>query len=133
MSRSAKGNLPGDPGKPTGSVPTPRLIGEGFPPTVQPHHRWLPFMVCFFLSLAVWAVFGQTLHCHFINYDDNLYVYDNSAISQGFSLHGVAWAFTHVNDPGEWLPLSALSRMLDCQLYGLHPGGHHLTNLLLHA
>ena len=23
--------------------------------------------------------------------------------------------------------------MLDCQFYGLNPGGHHLTNLLLHA
>ena len=23
--------------------------------------------------------------------------------------------------------------MLDCQLYGLNPGGHHLTNVLLHA
>jgi tetratricopeptide (TPR) repeat protein len=90
-------------------------------------------MVCLFLALAVWAVFGQTLRYGFVNYDDNVYVYDNPAITQGYSLHGVAWIFTHVNGPDEWMPLTAISHMLDCQLYGLHPGGHHLTNVLLHA
>ena len=105
---------------------------QGIPTVGQSHQHWLSFIVCGCLALAVWGVFGQTLRYGFINYDDNVYVYDNPAITQGVSLHGLAWIFTHVNGPGEWLPLTALSRMLDCQFYGLHPGGHHLTNVLLH-
>ena len=35
--------------------------------------------------------------------------------------------------PATGIPLTWLSHMLDCQLYGLHAGGHHLTNVLLHA
>ncbi len=45
---------------------------------------------------------------------------------------GIAWAFTHIH-AGYWAPLTWLSLMLDCQLYGLNAGGHHLTNVLLHA
>ena len=61
-----------------------------------------------------------------------LFVYDEPHVSGGLSWSGIVWAFT--NGPvGEWYPLSMLSHMLDCQLYGLNPAGHHLTNLLLHA
>ena len=50
----------------------------------------------------------------------------------GLTLDGLRWAFT--NGPvGEWYPLAMLSHMLDCQLFGLNAGGHHLTNVLLHA
>ena len=34
---------------------------------------------------------------------------------------------------GNWHPLTMISHMLDCQLFGLKPWGHHLTSLLLHA
>ncbi len=97
----------------------------------QARNRWLTPAVCLCLGFAVWAVFGQTLHHEFVNYDDDRGVYENPAITRGLSLAGVIWAFTHsLNDT--WLPLTALSHMLDCQLYGLHPAGHHLTNVLLH-
>jgi len=88
--------------------------------------------VCLGLVLAVAAVFGQTLDYNFINYDDNQYVFRNTDVSSGLSARGVAWAFSqrHANN---WHPLTWLSHMLDCQLYGLEPWGHHLTNVLLHA
>jgi len=97
------------------------------------HDRWLSFAICLLLALAVCAVFGQTRHFQFVNYDDAAYVYENPAIEQGLSLHGIIRAFTHQNGPGEWLPLTAISRMADWQLYGANAGGHHLTNVLLHA
>ena len=85
-----------------------------------------------FLVLAVLLVFSRTLSQGFLKYDDNVFVYDEPHVSGGLSWSGIAWAFT--NGPlGEWYPLSMLSHMLDCQLYGLNPAGHHLTNLLLHA
>ena len=101
------------------------------PPEAQTHNRLLTFAVCLFLALAVWAVFGQTLHHGFV-YDDRGYVYENPAITKGLHWKGVVWAFTHSHG-GNWHPLTTLSHMLDCQLFGLNPRGHHLTNVLLHT
>jgi Flp pilus assembly protein TadD len=78
------------------------------------------------------AVFGQTLHHEFVNYDDNIHVYDNSMVKSGLTLTSISWAFTFSHSD-YWHPVDFLSHMLDCQLYGLAPAGHHLTNVLLHA
>jgi tetratricopeptide (TPR) repeat protein len=108
-------------------------IGKAFPPEAQPHRRWKTVAVCLFLAAMVWAVFGQTLHYEFINYDDPVYVYRNPTITQGLSRHGIVWVFTHDNGLGEWFPLTDLSHMLVWQLSGSNASGHHLTNVLLHA
>ena len=80
----------------------------------------------------VWLVFGQTLRFPFINYDDDDYVYANPQVIRGLSFSGIRDAFTH-SHTANWSPLTSISHMLDCQIYGLHPGGHHLTNVLLHG
>ena len=90
------------------------------------------FGVCVFLLGAIWMVFGQTLGHGFVNYDDEEYVYGNPQVIHGLSLKGIEWAFTH-RVTANWHPLTVMSHMLDCQFYGLNAGGHHLTNLLLHA
>ena len=88
--------------------------------------------VCGFLLLAVGVVFGQTFHHEFLGFDDNEFVYENPHVTPGLTLAGLWWALT--DGPfGEWYPLTALSDMVDCQLYGLNPAGHYLTNVLLHA
>jgi tetratricopeptide (TPR) repeat protein len=79
-----------------------------------------------------WMVFSQTLHHQFINYDDPLYVIDNAHVRAGLTWHGIAWAFTHVHSQN-WHPLTTMSHMLDCQLFGLNPGAHHLVNVFLHS
>ena len=77
-------------------------------------------------------MFGQTLRFGFLHYDDNFFVFNEPHISRGFTFSGIVWTFT--NGPlGEFYPLSMLSHMLDCQLFGLDPAGHHLTNVLLHT
>ena len=81
---------------------------------------------------VIWTVFGQTLRHDFVNYDDNRYVYENTVVRQGLTAHGIIWAFTHSHSEN-WHPLTTLSHMLDCQLYGLSPGGHHFGNVLLHT
>ncbi len=101
-------------------------------PTVGLNDRWLVPGVCFFLAAIIWVVFGQTLGHEFVNYDDDFYVYDNPAVTRGLNLKGVEWAFTH-RVCANWHPLTMLTHMLDCQLYGLNAGGHHLTNVLLHT
>ncbi|PYI49388.1 MAG: hypothetical protein DMF11_01235 [Verrucomicrobia bacterium] len=101
-------------------------------PSHTHNDRLIASVVCILLAGIVWIAFGQTLHHEFVNYDDGSYVYANPRITSGLTLGNVAWAFTHFR-AGNWQPLTAISHMLDCQLYGLWPWGHHLSNILLHA
>jgi len=94
--------------------------------------RWNVAGICIFLAAVVWVVFGQTLHHQFVNFDDDKYVTDNPIVQKGLTWEGFRWAFTY-GSIGHWHPLTWLSQMLDCQLYGLNPAGHHLTNVLLHT
>ena len=94
--------------------------------------RWPTVAVCLFLAAIVWAAFGRTIHHDFVNYDDGIYVYENPAVTNGLAWSGAEWVFTHSHG-GNWHPLTGLSHMLDCQLYGLNAGGHHFTSVLLHA
>ena len=87
--------------------------------------------ICFILAVMVWAVFGQTRHFDFVNYDDDIYVYENIHITNGLTIDGIQWSLTHEHG-GNFHPLTSLSHMIDVQLYGLDPGGHHLSNVLLH-
>jgi len=97
----------------------------------MPKQRREVFGICVLLGILVFLVFGQTLRQEFINYDDGLYVCQNRVVVQGLTAEGVFGAFIH-KDLGLWNPLTMISHMLDCQLFGLWAGGHHLTNVLLH-
>ena len=94
--------------------------------------RWLRLGICISLAVLTWVVFGQLLQYDFINYDDPRYVYENTNITSGLTIGGIAWAFSHIHSMN-WHPLTTISHMLDCQLYGLKPGAHHFTNVLLHS
>jgi tetratricopeptide (TPR) repeat protein len=95
---------------------------------------WATAGVCFGLLVIVAVVFGQTVGFDFVNLDDGQYVYQNPQLATGFTARGVYWAFTETERASIWHPLTWLSLMLDYQFYGLdHPGGYHLTNVLLHA
>lgn len=83
------------------------------------------------MVLAV-ALYRPALRCGFINYDDPLYVTANVQVQKGLTWENIKWAFINPVS-ANWHPLTMLSHMLDCQLYGLKPWGHHLTSLLLHA
>src|SRR5437899_4027780 len=87
--------------------------------------------VVIFLMAITWLVFGQTLRHPSINFDDQGYVFQNPQITTGLTSTGILWAFTH-SWMQNWHPLTWISHMLDCQLFGLNAGGHHFTNVLLH-
>src|SRR5215469_12883832 len=89
--------------------------------------------VCLALALAVWAVFGQTIRFDFINYDDDAIVYENPAVTRGLDLREIGRVFTQNSDRDAWFPVTDISHMVDWQFYGPKAGGHHLTNVLLHA
>ena len=97
------------------------------------------------LLLAVIAVFGQTARHSFINFDDDIYVYENRHVREGLTGEGIAWAFTQNSRAGLWIPLTWLSLMADAPVRrsGDHPLDHaqlatlamgmHLVNVALHA
>src|SRR3984893_12281041 len=91
-------------------------------------------LAAIYLGLAglVAVVFLQTGHFNFVNYDDGSYVFDNANIRAGLTWRGVVWAFTHVHSQN-WHPLTTISHMIDCQLFGLNPGAHHLVNVVWHS
>jgi protein O-mannosyl-transferase len=85
-----------------------------------------------FLLVAVVLVFGQTLGYPFVNYDDATYVTKNPEVLRGLTWQGVGWAFT-ARYAANWHPLTWLSHMLDCHLFGLDARWHHATSVLIHA
>jgi tetratricopeptide (TPR) repeat protein len=84
-----------------------------------------------FLIIAILAVYWPVLNCEFVKYDDDKYVTENPNLKRGITRESVVWAFSshHFH---MWHPLTSLSHLLDCELFGLNPTWHHLTNLLLH-
>src|SRR2546430_11207779 len=92
---------------------------------------WKILAICLGLTGLIWIAFGQTLNHRFVNFDDGTYVYRNPVVIRGVSVRAMEWAFTHVV-AANWHPVTMISHMLDCSLYGVSPGGHHFTNVLLH-
>ena len=88
-------------------------------------------LICAALSLITFLAFWGVLGNKFVNYDDEKYITENKDVQNGLSLKGVLWAFS-TTTASNWHPLTWLSHMLDCQLFGLNPGRHHLVGLLLH-
>src|SRR5262245_49463657 len=89
-------------------------------------------LVCAGLTAVVLAVYGQVGQHAFINYDDPDYVTANPYVRAGITRAGVAWALTS-GHASNWHPLTWLSHMLDSELWGMRPGAHHLTSVVLHA
>jgi tetratricopeptide (TPR) repeat protein len=83
------------------------------------------------LTVVTFAVFWQVNQFDFVNFDDNIYVTENSHVQSGITSDGFHWAFS-TRYFKLWHPLVWLSFMLDYQLIGLNAGGYHITNLLLH-
>jgi protein O-mannosyl-transferase len=94
--------------------------------------RVTDLFVCLGLVAVTWVVFGQTLTHDFVNFDDHVYVYENPLVVRGLSTEGIIGAFTHTH-ARNWHPLTTVSHMLDCQLYGLNAGPHHFTSAILHT
>jgi len=84
-----------------------------------------------FLTFVSLAVYGQVGQFDFINFDDNVYITDNHHVQSGITLESIRWALT-TTYAEFWHPLTWLSLMADYELYGLHAGGYHVTNIIFH-
>lgn len=88
-------------------------------------------LLCVALALVTAAVYWPVRGQQFINLDDDLYVTENPHVLNGLTWESVHWAFTTTHAT-HWLPLTWLSHMLDCQLFGVNAGAHKLVNVAFH-
>ncbi|MGO9113118.1 MAG: tetratricopeptide repeat protein [Thermoguttaceae bacterium] len=84
------------------------------------------------LIVAVTVTFAPAVGLPFLHFDDDEYVFQNRRVTDGLTVEGVGWAFTH-SHARNWHPLTTLSHMLDCQVRGIEPSWHHLVNVALHG
>jgi len=88
--------------------------------------------ICAALVVVTLGVFWQVTEHSFLDYDDQVYITENKHVQAGLSAESVTWALK-TTLAGNWHPITVLSHMLDCQLFGLASGWHHFTNLLFHT
>jgi len=84
------------------------------------------------LLLVTLGLYWPVIDQDFVYFDDTRYVIENRHVHAGLDASTVQWALT-TDTMGTWHPLTWLSHAADWSLYGSDAGGHHLTNLLLHA
>lgn len=101
-------------------------------PDAAPKTPWPAIGLAVAVALLAGAVFWPATQYGFIDFDDDRYVSENAVVLRGLTPHGIRWAFTTVHELW-WLPLLWISYMADVDVWGPGPGGHHLTNVLLHA
>jgi hypothetical protein len=94
--------------------------------------RWRTLLACLLLAAATLTVYWPVRHYKFVAYDDNDYVYENHVVRAGLTWYGIQWAFVD-RQANNWHPLTWLSHMLDCQLFGLNAGGPHVVNAAFHC
>jgi len=97
----------------------------------QPSNKFCLLIIYAGLALATLIAFSNVHRCEFVDLDDADYVTKNPNINQGLTLNSVIWAFTHVH-AGNWHPVTSLSHMLDCRLFGVNASAHHFINVLIH-
>lgn len=99
--------------------------------STAPAPRTLPQAIALLVLLCL-GLYAQTFSFPFLSVDDPAYVVDNAHVRDGLTMSSFRWAFT-ANVLGHWHPITHLSYMLDSTVFGLVPGGFHLTNVLLHT
>lgn len=101
-------------------------------PAAKPQGAFSKLLVCLCLALVTVAIYAPVYHYQFVNLDDDKYITGDADVVRGFTFEGLGRAFTHFHFCN-WHPVTTLSQMLDCQLWGPDAGGHHLTNVFFHT
>lgn len=90
------------------------------------------------LAALTVAVFAKSVDYGFIQFDDDAYVYENPHLRAGLSAEGIHWALTadlfeNSRNLDFWQPVTVLTRLVDYELFGMNPAGHHAVNVIFHA
>ena len=88
-------------------------------------------LICAGLAALTVAAFWPVTRAGFVNIDDPTYISSNARVQQGLTWENVQWAFTTFHF-SNWHPLTWLSYLLDCDLFGVNPRAMHCVNLGWH-
>jgi len=88
-------------------------------------------LICIFLAVSVFALYWPVHNHDFIRYDDDTYITLNRNVHSGINCKNICWAFTKYHS-NNWHPVTWISHMLDCKIFGLNAGAHHLVNVFFH-
>jgi tetratricopeptide (TPR) repeat protein len=91
-----------------------------------------PRLIALLLALITLVLYLPVTRHDFIHYDDDDYIINNRVVQNGLTLAGVKWALT-TGYASNWHPVTWLSHMTDCELFGLNAGAHHFVNVLFHS
>jgi protein O-mannosyl-transferase len=97
----------------------------------QHRNRWVILIICVGLAAGIITAYEPIRHNSFVGYDDIDYIVKNPHVNSGITQESLIWAFTK-SYASNWHPLTWISHMLDCQLFGLNPVGHHLVSVGIH-
>ena len=98
------------------SKPAPQMA---LAPVMAPP-RFPVWLIAVLLVLVTIALYWPVTGHDFIGYDDDHYVLDNTHVTSGLTLENARWAFRS-GYASNWHPVTWLSHMLDCQMFGLNP------------
>jgi hypothetical protein len=93
--------------------------------------RGIVWAMALVVAFITFMVYFPTFNNDFVNWDDNVYVYENQGI-RSIDFWFLKWSFTAVVS-SNWHPLTMFSHALDYALWGLDPWGHHLTSIIFHT
>jgi tetratricopeptide (TPR) repeat protein len=118
----------------TKTKPEGRVTRAAEPPVKTTDGKKRIWIICAALALVTLAVFWPVTKHGFVNFDDTDFVTENAHVKAGLTWEGIQWAFSpHTEVARNWHPLTMLTHMLDCQLFGLNAGMHHFVTLLYHV
>ncbi len=117
----------------------PRPVAAIDAPKAPPLRIYRELPISLMLVGLLFVTYFDVWRYDFVYFDDPGYVTDNLNVKRGLPLftdpkvcgESIYWAFTAF-EQSNWHPLTWLSHMLDVQLYGMNPAGHHVTNIILH-
>lgn len=109
-----------------------RDLSKGAPTITDSDERRRALWISIALIVLNVLVYASVWRHDFVSFDDPQYVTENVHVTAGLTWAGVRWALT-TGEAGNWHPLTWISHMLDVQLFGVHAGPHHVTNLILHV
>jgi protein O-mannosyl-transferase len=104
-------------------------------PSAVPHRQSSPRLIAILallLAAGTAAVYAPAMRNGFVNLDDPDYVTRNPHVLGGLTWPDIRWALGSSYPSSNWHPLTWISHMLDVQLFGGNPAGHHFTSVLLH-
>ncbi len=96
-----------------------------------PKSAWA-VIITIVLMLVTVMIYWPVRSFEFVTLDDVEYVTQKPWVQTGLTWNGFQRAWT---EPvaANWHPLTMLTHMTDCQLFGMNSGWHHLTNLAFHV